>query len=265
MKNKILVSLFTVALLGAGLYQAGNIIWQMNCPGTLDIRQSLTEGFDVTCYALDSATPTPTAQSTTRVTPTRTLTPAPVSTSTPLPSPTQLTSLPLCETHDPQSWHALTSEAGDCHYNHTHKHNPNQAEVVNIFGLPGAWYGSAESIGYAWETLSENLHKHWVYTWITRLAIPRLVDNETGKLQANWLSDFRVQAHVDTSPILMPDGTYAGGYLGRQHSVMVEARGCSEAGCGLVRFGGWLNYGLLEIDEGNCVYLPSDDPTEPCG
>jgi hypothetical protein len=66
----------------------------------------------------------------------------------------------------------------------------------------------------------------------------------------------------------MPDGTWSGGYLGRQHSYMVEAERCraSDGACGVVRFGGWLNYGDLRITGvTNCVPLPDLNPNCPHG
>jgi hypothetical protein len=169
-------------------------------------------------------------------------------------------SLPLCDFHDPDQWHALISEDGSCHYDHEHKHDPN--EVNDIFGKPGAWYGSSSSISFPWETSMENMHKHQAYSWIVRRDIPPRPGEKV------WTAAFRVQAHVDATPFQMPDGSWSGGYLGRQHSYSVEALRCrvSDGACGIVRFGGWLNYGDLEIDGvTECVPLPNLAPDCPHG
>jgi len=128
------------------------------------------------------------------------------------------------------------------------------------FGEPGAWFGlPGQSVSYPWQTPDENLHKHEGYTWVVRCDIPN-PNNDPA-----WITDFRVQGHVDTMPFLMPTGQWMGGYLGNQHSVSVEVAGCTAAGCGTMKFGQWSNYGRLEIDEGNCVLLPGDPEGFPCG
>jgi hypothetical protein len=58
---------------------------------------------------------------------------------------------PLCEEHDPNKWHPLYDAASGCHYEHEHKHDPN--EVNDIFGAPGAWFGGDE-LSYPWQTFT---------------------------------------------------------------------------------------------------------------
>jgi hypothetical protein len=186
------------------------------------------------------------------------VTPTAAPTGTPTETPTG--SLPLCADHNPNEYHALVSAVGDCHYDHEHKHDPNAPEVVAIFGPAGEWFGGT-SLSYPWQTADENQHKHEAYGWITRMDIP-------ANGRDVWIRDLRVQGHVDSTPFLMPDGSWQGGYLGRFHSYSVEASVCraGDGACGIVRFGGWLNYGNLEIDgQTDCAPLPDLHPLCPHG
>lgn len=207
----------------------------------------------VIVVALDEPYPTgtPTAEAT------ATATPSP--THTPTPSPTPDT-MPLCDFHDDTSYHALVAADGSCHYDHEHKHDPNEAALVSIFGPAGEWLDGG-SISYPWETAAENQLKHEAYGWVTRTDIP-----SNGR--PVWIHAFRVQGHVDATPFLLPDGSWSGGYLGRFHSYSVEAQVCreSDGACGVIRFAGWLNYGDLEI-EGitQCAPLPDLHPNCPHG
>lgn len=178
-------------------------------------------------------------------------------TQTPTATPTiQPSGIPACpeELHNPNEWHPLLDPVYGCHYDHEHKHNPN--DVADIFGPPGAWFGGT-SISYPWETSQENMHKHEAYSWIVRRDIPT-----NGKSQ--WIKDFRWQVHATSAPFTMADGTMHGGYLGRFHSYSLEAQVCDGFGtCGIVRTGGWFDFGHLEISGINdCVFLPSDPSQE---
>ena len=155
-------------------------------------------------------------------------------------------SLPLCANHDLNEWHGLISTDGNCHYDHEHKHDPMEGCAKSTFGEPGAWF-AGKSISYPWQTPDENQYKHEAYGWLVRCDIPALAD------QTAWIHAARVQVHADMMPFFMPDGNWMGGYLGRQHSYSVEAEVCSATGCGLIRFGGWGNFGDLEIRQGNEV------------
>jgi hypothetical protein len=151
--------------------------------------------------------------------------------------------------HDPTKWHSLIDPTG-CHYDHEHKHNPD--EVAHIFGPAGAWFGGT-SLSYPWQTNNENLTKHEAYSWIVRHDIP-------ANGRDVWIKDFRWLVHADGYPFTAPDGTLHGGYLGRFHSYSLEAQVCNTAGqCGLVRTGGWIDFGHLELDGiDDCVDLPTD-------
>jgi hypothetical protein len=171
-------------------------------------------------------------------------------------------SLPPCEVHDPNVWHALVSADGTCHYDHEHKHDPTEGCALATFGEPGAWFGGSQ-ISYPWETSDENHHKHEAYSYLVRCDIP---DRE----RTAWIHAARVQTHADMLPFLLPDGTWAGGFLGRQHSSSVEAEVCTATECGIIRFGGWFNFGDLEVRKGDelltqCAVLPDLSPDCPHG
>lgn len=160
--------------------------------------------------------------------------------------------------HNPNEWHALIDPINNCHYDHEHKHDP--AEVNDIFGPPGAWFGGT-SLSYPWQTTDENLTKHEAYGWIVRRGILANGRNL-------WIKDFRWQVHATSAPFTAPDGTLHGGYLSRFHSYSLEAQVCnSNEQCGIVRTGGWIDFGNLEIDNiDDCVYLPTDpSQQEACG
>lgn len=173
------------------------------------------------------------------------------------PSPTvPVSDVPACpeELHNPDEWHPLIDPVNDCHYDHEHKHNPN--DVADIFGPAGAWFGGT-SLSYPWETNHENMLKHEAYGWVVRRDIP-----SGGR--AVWIKDFRWQVHATSAPFTNADGSLHGGYLARFHSYSLEAQVCNSAGdCGIVRTGGWIDFGHLEIVGINdCVYLPSDPSQE---
>ena len=166
-------------------------------------------------------------------------------------------SVPLCEDHDPNSWHPLYDAEKNCHYDHEHKHDPN--EVNDIFGPPGAWFGGGE-ISYPWQTFAgangnypawdgnpdnlENVAKHRVYGWITRRDIP-----SNGR--DVWIKGFRVQYHAMSGPP---------GTLTRHHSFSLEAQVCNSSDeCGIVRTGGWLDFGNLEVSGHGAVPLAGQE------
>ncbi len=155
--------------------------------------------------------------------------------------------------HDPTEWHPLIDPVKGCHYNHEHKHDPN--EVADIFGPAGSWFNGS-SLSYPWQTNNENEYKHEAYGWIVRKNIP-------ANNRPVWIKDFRWLVHVIGTPFTDVDGTLHGGYLGRFHSFSLEAQVCNSNGqCGIVRTGGWIDFGNLEIDGiDDCVYL-SGDPTQ---
>lgn len=153
-------------------------------------------------------------------------------------------SAPPCPDHDPTVWHSLWDSQRGCYYTHEHKHDPN--DLNHLFGKPGEWFGGGE-ISYPWQTFSganadypqiqadsvlENEAKHNGYGWIVRQDIPPHSDI--------WIKDFRLQYHA----ISAPPGT-----LTRFHSFSLEANICQQADmhCGLIRTGGWIDFGNLEI------------------
>jgi hypothetical protein len=152
--------------------------------------------------------------------------------------------------HNPDRWHPLVDPGTGCYYGHEHKHDPNQ--VNDIFGPPGAWFGGT-SISYPWETPHENHEKHEAYGWIVRRDIPSH-NRET------WIQAFRLQVHATSAPFTSPEGALHGGYLARFHSYSLEAQACNNSGqCGLVRTGGWIDFGNLEIAGYGAIPLPGEE------
>ncbi len=162
-------------------------------------------------------------------------------------------SLPPCppELHDKNVWHGLVNHEWGCHYDHEHKDNPHA--VNDIFGPVSVAIG--QEISYPWQTVgahgAENEHKHGGYGWLVRRDMPCL-ENGTG----GCITDFRAQYHA----IMAPAGATT-----RVHSFWMEARACrtdNPTQCGILRTGGWLDYGVLLVD-GVHVPLPVDPPGGP--
>jgi hypothetical protein len=178
-------------------------------------------------------------------------TPTPTATLTPLASVTPserqapYAGAPLCpdSLHESTRFHTLWNAAAGCHYDHEHKHDPK--EVDDIFGSVGAWFGGSE-ISYPWETPNENHHKHEAYGWLVRRDIPAHGENL-------WIKDFRLQFHAMSGPT---------DTVTRYHSFSLEARICRQDGqCGIVRRGGWIDFGKLDVTGYGTVPLPGqDDP-----
>lgn len=147
--------------------------------------------------------------------------------------------------HNPDEWHGLVNEEAGCHYDHQHFDDPNY--VNDIFGEPGAWFGQAgKSVSYPWQTFPaesanesnrayagqmENERKHEGYSWIVRRDQPC----EEG----DCITDYRLQVHFDGNMHATV----------RFHSFSFEGRFCRDKSdastCGIVRYGGWMDYGRL--------------------
>lgn len=144
-----------------------------------------------------------------------------------VPTPT---STPV-SAHDDRAWHPVSDAIG-----HEHKDDPHDADDVfgNQFYL---WAGG--EISYPWETPRENELKHNGYGWMVR------------KGASGDVSDFRYQYHAIMS---------AHGAITRFHSFWLEANVCKDGQCGIIRTGGWMDYGILNVN-GIRVPLPNDpDP-----
>ncbi len=150
--------------------------------------------------------------------------------------------------HDPNVWHSLVNVEKKCHYDHQHNDDPSY--VNDIFGQPGAWFGSpGMEISYPWQTFKaateteqnttymanhqmENDLKHEGYLWVVRRDQPCPNDN--------CVTDFRLQVHSIMGAADMPV---------RFHSFSLEARVCVQASdsssCGILRYGGWIDMGSL--------------------
>ena len=157
--------------------------------------------------------------------------------------------------HDPTKWHSLVNIEAKCHYDHQHNDDPHY--VDDIFGEPGAWFGSpGQSISYPWQTFPaqsvtesnaaylgsgkmENEGKHEGYYWVVRRDQP--CDNGNGQY---CVKDFRVQIHG-----LMNSH----GAATRWHSMSAELRACRDVNdlstCGIVRTGGWMDHGRLYVTD----------------
>ncbi len=165
---------------------------------------------------------------------------------------------------DVNKWHSLVNVEKKCHYNHQHNDDPNY--VNDIFGVPGAWFGSpGMEISYPWQTFKaatslesnasymaghqmENDLKHEGYIWIVRRDQPCP--------NGNCVKDFRIQVHAVMGAADMPV---------RYHSYSMEARLCVNGNdpstCGIVRYGGWIDMGKLVTrnpNDVNCENNPKD-------
>lgn len=234
----IVISLLTLMLTAAVAQQnrvklAGQEQLTVECEGRwLVINRESSTKVTVDCrpLALVQATGTPQAQA---VQPAKTAAPS--------------ADIPPCSTHDPTVWHPLFDEAHNCHYDHEHKADPHR--VDDIFGPVGALYKGQE-ISYPWQTFNdmgtENEMKHAGYGWLVRQDMGCFSQYSDG-----CLTDFRVQYHAVMASV---------GAVTRYHSFWLEARGCREnqpEACGLIRTGGWIDFGYLLVD-GEHVPLPND-------
>ncbi len=165
---------------------------------------------------------------------------------------------------DSTKWHSLVNVEKKCHYDHQHNDDPNY--VNDIFGVPGAWFGSpGQEISYPWQTFKaatsleqnasymaghqmENDLKHEGYIWIVRRDQPCP--------EGNCVKDFRIQVHAVMGAADMPV---------RYHSYSLEARLCINGNdpstCGIVRYGGWIDMGKLVTrnpNDVNCNNVPND-------
>jgi hypothetical protein len=153
--------------------------------------------------------------------------------------------------HDPTKWHSLVNIEAKCHYDHNHGDDPTY--VNDIFGEPGGWFGRAgQGVSYPWQTFAastatepndsfvankrmENDLKHEGYMWVVRRDQPCPTN-------AACTTDFRVQFHgifgAHDAPV-------------RWHSFSYEGRVCQNPAdastCGIVRHGGWMDFGRLFV------------------
>ena len=152
-------------------------------------------------------------------------------------------SIPLCNDHDREVWHALIREDGACHYDHEHKDDPNQ--VNDIFGVPGEWWGQpGQSIAYPWMTSEmENTRKHGGFGWMVR----RDLDCPS----TPCLSAFRVQYHAVMSQMGMETR-----YHSHSGEYWIEN---GDGTYGLVRRGGWLDFGGLTVNYQTMIEPPMSE------
>lgn len=235
----VVIGVFTIPFIASGQSPTLNLLAgekaTVTCQGQKLVlsRESSTKA-SASCTANSNPSPTNTPTS---------------STPPPPPTATPVASVPLCPDHDPTKWHALYDEARNCHYNHEHHSDPREGD--NIFGPVAALYGGQE-ISYPWQTFSdrglENDVKHEGYKWVVRKNM-----DCSSRFTDGCLTDFRMQVHFIASAV---DATV------RYHSFWLEARGCREDNpevCGIIRTGGWADYGRLMVDNQH-IPLPGDPP-----
>lgn len=199
----------------------------------------------------DTPQPTSTPTATNTLVPTATWTPLPTSTATNTATPqptatntpvvatsTPRAQWPLCPSHDPNAWHALDDVSRQCHYDHEHGDNPHLADTV--FGAwPSAWGG--QELSYPWATSAmENTHKHGGYKFAVKLNMPCDVNaSYDAFFHVNCIPNARAEYHTVGHAI---------DALARYHSYYLEYQICRNpdfASCGIIRVGGWMDFGLL--------------------
>jgi len=244
MKRFLFVAAFLIFLIPASVTaQQVELISEMTCELNHIVWQRIIDNkIVIRCYEEVAPTPDPTA--TTEPTPTPTPEP-PTPTPEPVGNVEPYADAPKCadELHDPRAWHGLWNYEHGCHYDHEHKDNPHA--VDDIFGTD--YYDMAGGeISYPWQTPNENTNKHEGYGWLVRRDLDCV-----GKGQG-CMTDLRVQYHA----------IFAGtGAVTRYHSYWYEARVCMTGtnNCGIVRNGGWLDYGYLSTE-----IAPGTSKPYPC-
>jgi hypothetical protein len=159
--------------------------------------------------------------------------------------------------HDPNKWHTLVNVEARCHLDHHHGDDPNY--VNDLFGEPGTYFGQpGKSVSYPWQTFKaatatesnaqfiankqmENDLKHEGYIWVVRRDQP-CPENSA------CITDFRLQFH----------GIFgAHDAVVRWHSFSYEGRLCNRpidpGTCGIMRLGGWIDFGRLFVTEPDVV------------
>lgn len=171
--------------------------------------------------------------------------------------------VPVCTDHNPAKWHPLVRRdaAGKVTCTYTHEHHDDPAAVNDIFGAPGAWYGSTDSISYPWMTIHattgapENSAKHEGYKWFVRRGLPCAPFGGTPAC----IIAYRTQVHMRGD---VSDQTT------RFHSFLVEAQVQDPQGRrGIVRHGGHLDTGILTsfVDQGRGLVCPPLEGQIPPG
>ncbi len=241
------VLLFSLPFMAAGESSVLSLLAgesaEINCDGQmLSLSRESRTKVRADCQA-DSATPTDQ--------------PEPEPSDTPEPPPTDEPSgVALCPDHDPIKWHALYDAERNCHYKHTHNGNPH--ELDHIFGPVGEWH-VGQSISYPWATPHENEAKHEGYKWeVKEHAGCVIPEGKTG--YDTCVTAWRIQFHAMGGPL---EATAT-----RLHSFAAELRVCTKDGaqCGIVKTGGWADFGILEVPyKGAHVPLPVDPPAPEGG
>ncbi len=162
---------------------------------------------------------------------------------------------PLCPTHDNKSYHGLWDSIRGCHYDHTHNDDPAQGN--SVFGQAGPW---GQTISYPWMTPNENeMMGHTGYKYYVNLAPQPACATESFEYfgSMNCVSAFRIQYHDVGGSAHMTK---------RFHSYYLEAQVKKGNTVGLIRTGGWADFGCLHGSYKDFfITLPGIDPTNPAG
>jgi hypothetical protein len=203
--------------------------WLNQCHGTVVVDYP-----DVACYE-DAPPPQPTATATAVTTPTATATA--VATNTPQPSPTPgggpvepYPEAPQCADHETHTWHGLWNYELGCYYDHEHGDDPSLAD--DLFGPLGeAWGGNGLDHPFSTEGEHDEF-KHRTHKVTVRTGLDCISINADG-----CVTDLRILHHLD----FFNSTT-------RFHSYWLEARVCTvdeSTDCGIIKRGGWLDFGPL--------------------
>lgn len=155
-------------------------------------------------------------------------------------------SAPACppELHNPHEWHGIWNYEHGCHYDHEHGDDPSQLD--HLFGPLGAEWGG-NGLDHVFSTDGEhNDFKHRTHKVTVRRNLPCVPVNAQG-----CVTDLRMMQHLDFFNMTT-----------RFHSFWLEARVCSVSNpndCGIVKRGGWLDFGpLINQTTGRQVPVPDD-------
>ncbi len=153
-------------------------------------------------------------------------------------------------------YHDIWNERAACHYDHTHNDNPSQAD--SIFGVAGRDFG--QNISYPHMTDNENsLVGHTGYKYYVNLNPQPACATEAFDYfgSMNCVSAFRIQYH---------DVGGSAHMVKRFHSYYLEAQVKKGNTIGIVRTGGWADFGCLHGSYKDFfITLPGIDPVNSSG
>jgi hypothetical protein len=156
-------------------------------------------------------------------------------------------------------WHALYDPVRNCHYTHEHHDNPN--DINDIFGPPGNWFGRpgmVTSLPWYADGNTGNPEGHEGYKWAVRRWPCRPAS--TAVQQDGCITAARILVHVNAT---------AGAANVRFHGFAVEAQVQRQGHVGIMRWGGHLDTGHLNLQFENqaplCPPLANNPSSFVCG